>query len=132
MAFTRIKTVRTKSGKSYQYRYLEYRWRDGKKVRSKSILIGAVRAIANFIEMNRTRTYGVDWESDELARQQQEEASRQAALDALHAAYGLTVGPNNPTPVDKAVPEPATDPNDVEADAEAAGAEAQGEDTGQP
>jgi hypothetical protein len=120
MAFTRIKTVQKKNGKSYQYRYLEYRWRDGKKVRSKSILIGAVRAVAGFIEANRTRTYGVDWdelEKDALARQEREEAGRQASLNDLHAAYGLTVGPNNPTPIDKAIPDVLTDTKEPEAPA---------------
>lgn len=106
MAFTRVKTVRKKNGKSYQYRYREYRWREGKKVRSKSILIGALAAVGSFIEDNITRTHGVDWdrvERDAIARQEQKQAGRQAVLDRLHAAYGLTVGPVNPTPIDKTV-----------------------------
>jgi len=120
MAFIRIKTVRNKSGKSYQYRYLEYRWREGKKVRSKSILIGALTAVAGFIEANRTRSYGLDWdevERDALARQEREEAGRQASLNDLHAAYGLTVGPNNPTPVDRTTPNVAAEAKEPEAPA---------------
>ena len=129
MAFTRIKTVQKKNGKSYQYRYLEYRWREGKKVRSKSILIGAMRAVAGFVEANRTRSYGMDWdklERDQLARQDREEASKQASLNALHAEYGLTVGPNNPTPVDKAIPDSAADAKEPEASAD----EPDGKDAG--
>jgi hypothetical protein len=37
MAFTRVRTIKGK-----QYRYLEERWREGKKVRSRSTFLGAI------------------------------------------------------------------------------------------
>lgn len=110
MAFTRIKTIRKKNGKSYQYRYLEYRWREGKKVRSKSVLIGAVRAAAAFIEANRTRRYGMP--DEEIAMKQQSEwadrgaQAKQAFAAEMHSMYGMKVGgPMSPTPADKPAPQ---------------------------
>ena len=47
MAFTRVRTI-----KGRQYLYREERWREGKKVRSKSIFLGAVGAVAGFIGAN--------------------------------------------------------------------------------
>ena len=47
MAFIRIRTI-----KGRQYRYLEERWREGKKVKSKSTFLGAVGAVAGFIGAN--------------------------------------------------------------------------------
>ena len=47
MAFTRTRTI-----KGRQYLYREERWREGKKVKSKSIFLGAVGGVLGFIGAN--------------------------------------------------------------------------------
>ena len=106
MAFTRIKTIRKKNGKSYQYRYLEYRWREGKKVRSKSVIIGAVRAVGAFIEANRTRRYGMPDEESVMKqyseRAEREAQAKQSFADEMHSLYGMKLdAPMSPAPIDK-------------------------------
>lgn len=100
MAFYRTRIIK---GKKYLYR--EQRYREGRKVRSKSTYLGAVGA---FIGANLSgQRYGYDEEAAlrQLAgREVRDEAARQAHLDALHQAYGLKLGPANPTPIEKESP----------------------------
>jgi hypothetical protein len=119
MAFTRVRTIRKKNGKSYQYRYLEYRWREGKKVRSKSVLIGAVKAVTAFIEANRTRRYGMP-DDEVVMKQFSERAAREAQAkqifaNEMHGLYGMKLDPTmSPSPIDKPAPQidlvPAAEP----------------------
>lgn len=100
MAFIRTRTI-----KGRQYVYREERWREDGKVRSKSTLL---RKLGGFIDSNFKYEAGAveaDRASEQGARVQAEReaqavAAREAHLNALHSAYGLKVGPTNPTPVD--------------------------------
>lgn len=101
--------IRTRTIKGRQYRYLEIRWREGRKVKSKSTFLGAVGAVAGFIGTN-LRSEGKSWEitAADLAKDNEtisrDEAARQAHMDNLHEKYGLTVGPLEPVPVEKERP----------------------------
>lgn len=44
--------IRTRTIKGRQYRYLEQRWREGRKVKSKSIFLGAIGGALGFIGAN--------------------------------------------------------------------------------
>jgi len=113
MAFVRIRKI-----KGRHYRYQEERWREGGKVRSRSICLGPIdgdEPEGGIIrQLFRVRTHGIDWdaiEREELARAKAEEAHQAAIIGALHKAYGLTLGPVAPTPVEKvAAPEAASSP----------------------
>lgn len=105
-----IKTV-----KGRRYRYAQWSWREGKKVRTRSRSLGpvgaALRSIGEFIEANRTRNYGYD---EDLAFQQyqqrveQEESGRQARLADLHAKFSLTLSSERPVPIEAPVPPSAS------------------------
>jgi len=99
--FIRIRTIKGK-----RYRYQETRWRDGKKVRSRSVCLGAVDADepVGWLAAQVGRSLGIDWyaiEQEMAARQKVDDAQHAAHLDRLHAAYGLTLGPAVPVPVEK-------------------------------
>ena len=99
MAFTRIRTINGK-----QYRYLEERWREGGKVRSRSISLGP--ADGGWLRRQMGQSFGVDWDAiarEELARMDAEDA-RHAALHAhQYLSYGLKLGPETPVEVEKPV-----------------------------
>jgi len=97
-----IKTV-----KGRRYRYAQWSWREGKKVRTKSRSLGpiggALRAIGGLIEANRTRSFGYDEEAAVKHFNEcydRAEKARQAHLAQLHAAYGLRLPGPNPTPIE--------------------------------
>lgn len=103
MAFTRIRTINGK-----QYRYLEKRWREGGKVRSRSVSLGPVSGDASmgFIRRQFGPTYGIDWdaiEAQEKARAGRESNRYAEHLSKLHEEYGLTLGPAVAVPVEKDV-----------------------------
>ena len=93
-----IKTV-----KGRQYAYEQTSYRVGKKVRTKSKYLGPVRrmtrAIGAFIEANRTRGFINEEEALRAfnERVDKEKAAQVAALDTLHGAYGLKMGPMQPS-----------------------------------
>ena len=97
MAFTRIRTINGK-----QYRYLEERWREGGKVRSRSISLGPTEG--GWLRRQMGQSFGVDWDAiarEELARMDAEDA-RHAVLHArLYLDYGLKLGPETPVEVEK-------------------------------
>jgi hypothetical protein len=121
MTFTRIRTINGR-----QYLYEEYRWREGGKVRSRSRCLGATGSAGRkvkrrssgllaFLQAQRLspEERAIVAAEKEAARieqyqrelygetaQEREERERQEHLDKLHAAYGLTLGPRNPTPVE--------------------------------
>ncbi len=103
MAFIRIRMI-----KGRQYRYREERWREGGKVRSRSICLGPVDGEeGGFLRRLVGRSDGVDW--DAIARQELEriktEDAHHAALHArLYLDYGLKLGPSTPIPEEKVVP----------------------------
>ena len=108
MAFTRVRTIKGK-----RYLYKEERWREGKRVRSKSSYLGpvgaALNALGGFIAVNLKREgYSYSLSDADLARHNElvaaREAEQQAFLDELHEAYGLKVGPSDPVPVEKGAP----------------------------
>ena len=93
MAFVRIPKI-----KGRHYRYREERWRDGGKVRSRSICLGPVggdEPEGGFIrQLFRVRTHGFDWaaiEREELARQQREADAQKAFADKMHQLYGMNL-----------------------------------------
>jgi hypothetical protein len=101
MAFTRIRTI-----KGRQYRYLEERWREGGKVRSRSISLGPTDdgPQPGFLKRLFPPSYGFDWakiEREELHRMKTEKSKRDAALKGLHDAYGMVLGPPSPVPIEK-------------------------------
>lgn len=83
MAFTRIRTI-----KGRQYLYREERWREGKKVRSKSTFLGVVGAIAGFIGANLRIEPGerAIEKIMEQAERDKQEALAKALVKALPAA----------------------------------------------
>jgi hypothetical protein len=119
--------VVTKTVKGRQYRYLQTSWRDGSRVRTRSVYLGAVdgntkrRAgvlskLADFVNAQRLSPedramVSAEKQSARIEREQreifgetaQERSARetQEHLDTLHDLYGLTVGSSTPTEIDK-------------------------------
>lgn len=109
MAFTRIRTI-----KGRDYRYLEERWREAGKVRSRSTCLGPVggtvrrkgvlRRIGELITANLQHEHIFDMEALALEaqeREQQKAAKIAAGLAELYERYGLTLGPRTPVPIEK-------------------------------
>jgi hypothetical protein len=101
--------VRTRTIKGKQYLYEETRWREGGKVRSRSVSLGPVHSDApgGWLRRQLGRSYGVDWDKiakEEIARQDVEKGKLAAHIDRLHAEFGLTMGPATPVPIDKPAP----------------------------
>lgn len=109
MAFIRTRTI-----KGQQYRYLEERWREGKRVRSRSTYLGksligeGLVAFGSFFSAANLRSDGVRGEEASLREQAERDAEREAAqaraLEALHEAYGMKMGESEPTPAEKDAP----------------------------
>lgn len=107
--------VRTRKIKGRSYRYLEYRWREGWRVRSKSVCLGAGSGMSGgdgqdvgFLRRQLGRRYGIDWDlalEQFNAKCEREAQDRQAQLDRLHVEYGLKLGPERPSPVDRPMAE---------------------------
>jgi hypothetical protein len=112
MAFTRVRTINGR-----QYLYSEERWREGGKVRSRSISLGPVSGpIATPVSGARKRKSNLATNlappphghsvEERLMVQNQEHKARDAeargkALGELHDKFGMSVGPASPVPVDK-------------------------------
>ena len=100
--FIRIRTI-----KGRQYRYAEERWREGKRVRSRSIFLGAVgRTNESWLKTQLGHRYGNMTEEEQEkhnARCQTDAAERQAQLDKLNDDSGLKLGTNISVPGDKSV-----------------------------
>jgi hypothetical protein len=108
MAFTRIRIINGKP-----YRYHEIRWRDGNRIRSKSIYLGRDRASGpapgaaegpeGFIARNlKVRRHGLPDDETLLAQfngvVERERQIREQALSKLHEQFGLKLGADNPVP----------------------------------
>jgi hypothetical protein len=121
--YGRLMYIIIKTVKGRQYRYLQWSWREGKKVRTKSRSLGsaghALRVIGSIVESFRASPYGVDEETvlkesnvhcERLARE------RQAHLAKLHAAYGLRLPNTNAArPANHmAITEPKESPSNAE------------------
>lgn len=95
MAYEVIKTVK---GKKYRYRQTSFR--QGGKVRTKSVYLGPVSAIATFIgDQIRRQTFGLDEDAANRQfneREARDAADRQAKVDQLHASYGLRLPGEEP------------------------------------
>jgi hypothetical protein len=125
MTFTRIRTVN-----GHRYLYEEHRWREGGKVKSRSRSLGPVdgdgwtlkrrpggllaflhaqrlspedRALAT-AEKQAARVEKYQREHFGETASERAERERVEFLAQLHAAYGLNLGPRNPTPIE---PQPA-------------------------
>lgn len=103
MAFLRTRTIKGK-----KYRYREERWREGGKVRSKSVYLGSGEPRGSFLDNFKVRRYGMPDEEQGLKSYNElvarDEAVKQAGLEKLHGAYGLKMGSSNPVPVEKPTP----------------------------
>jgi hypothetical protein len=96
MSYIVVKTI-----KGRKYRYLQTSYRQGKRVRTKSVYLGAGGGLS-------FPNYGQPSDEVMLAATNriadQAKAERQAHLDKLHQDFGLRVGPSDPVPVDKEAP----------------------------
>ena len=141
MAFTRIRTI-----KGRDYRYLEERWREGGKVRSRSTCLGPVDGtvrrkgvlarIREFVTINLQHEHVHVFDMEAFAREAQKverlKAAKVAAgLAELHERYGFPLGPSSPVPIEKPMRDdvflytrPAADQQDAPSDL-SDGAEAQ-------
>jgi len=86
----------TKTIKGRCYRYLQTSYRVGRKVRTRSIYLGAASFGSTSIHVPRFD------ENKELQRQKDEDAAYQVMLERFTREVGLKVGPDQPVPVDKA------------------------------
>lgn len=114
--FTRIRTI-----KGRRYRYLERRWREGGRVRSRSLCLGPVdggaqvaaprrrrkgplTALAELIAANslspEERGRVVD-ETALLREAKAADAAREEMRADFEAATGMRLGPANPVPIEK-------------------------------
>jgi len=101
MAFVRIRMIKGKP-----YRYHEERWREGGKVRSRSISLGPVGSggAPGWLRLQLGITHGLDW--DAIEREENVrlgiEAQRHAShLGNLYLDFGLKLGPATPVAVEK-------------------------------
>jgi hypothetical protein len=123
MAFIRIRTI-----KGRQYRYLEERYREGKKVRSRSRCLGAIgAAISGVVESFKSEeTYNIEKWLPELNAKMEAAKARQLAAEAgLTLKFGFRKGTDTPVPIEKvpaqtALPTPAEPPATPETDDTAA------------
>jgi len=127
MAFTRIRTIKGK-----QYEYLEERWREGGKVRSRSVCLGSVTGRPKIDWTATLRSPGLSEETmqhyldQDRDRQARADQARSNALDSLHQQFGLKVGPESPAPVDAPMPTAAADSADAGQEGAPPDGEAQG------
>ena len=124
MSYVVIKTI-----KGRRYRYLQTSWREGRRVRTKSVCLGPLDGAARTVTRKRgtgrlaeflkaqqlapeDRALAVAQRlAAEVERYQREkfgetaaeraQRERQEHLDRLHDLYGLRLGPANPTPCEK-------------------------------
>ena len=121
LSYTVIKTI-----KGRRYVYEQRTWREGKRVRTESRYLGPadggqrpkglIRKVADLVAANTltaeergalaAERFGQEMEARQRATygetgSERAERVRQEALDDLHDRYGLTMGPPNPTPIDK-------------------------------
>jgi hypothetical protein len=98
----------TKTIKGRCYRYLQTSYRVGRKVRTRSIYLGA----ASF---GSTTTHDPKFDEEkELQRQRNEAVAYQAMLERFTREVGLKVGPDQPIPVDKPTSEISSVPTSGE------------------
>lgn len=113
-------TIVIKTIKGRRYRYWQRSYRDGGRVRTKSIYIGPVdggrqrrgilRRLGELIAANRaepgTRLTNQLIDESEKQRQAHEEAEKradEAFYSRMHDLYGMVRPVTNPTPIEKAV-----------------------------
>jgi hypothetical protein len=148
MSFTRIRII---NGRRYLYQ--EERWREGVKVRSRSRSLGPMDGSGRKLKRGRggllaflhaqqlspedlalavaeREAARVDkYQRDHFGETASERAEREREelLAKLHEAYGLRLGPSNPTPVEPQVAQAA--PETKEGPAEAGPVDAPSEDS---
>jgi hypothetical protein len=101
MSFIRIRTIKNK-----KYRYEEKRWREGGKVRSRSVCLGAVGSDepVGWFRAQLGQAHGLDWDAIEkqmLERQQAADAKQAAFTARVYTEFGMKVGSGNPVEVSK-------------------------------
>ena len=100
--FIRIRTI-----KGRQYRYAEQRWREGKRVRSRSSYLGAVvGAKKSWLKRQLGHRYGNMTEEEQEkhnARYAKDAAERQAQLGKLNDDSGSKLSSNIAVPEEKSV-----------------------------
>jgi hypothetical protein len=104
MAFVRVRTI-----KKRRYRYLQWSYRvAGKRTpKTGTLYLGPEEGF--FSRNFKIKPSGTPaGREDELLAQYNkivadEQKARDAAMEKLHEAYGMTMGPRNPTPVEKEV-----------------------------
>jgi hypothetical protein len=99
--------IRTREIKGKLYRYEETRWREGGKVRSRSVSLGPVSSDEGWLRRQMGRSHGVNWDKiakEEIARQDAEKGKLSANIDRLHTEFGLNMGPASPVEVEKPAP----------------------------
>jgi hypothetical protein len=98
--FIRIRTI-----KGNQYRYAEERWREGRRVRSRSIYLGGVnRTNEGWLRRQLGHRYGNLTEEEQEkhnARCQKDAAERQALLNNVHDNSGSRLASNVAVPAEK-------------------------------
>jgi hypothetical protein len=131
--------------KGRRYRYLQTSWREGRRVRTRSVCLGplagpgrpgarkrAAGGLAGFFKAQHLSPEERVWatvarqvaEAEKYQREkfgetaaERAQRERQEHLQKLHDLYGLKLGPSNPTPLDKTTncSTPAKDTADCEA-----------------
>jgi len=100
MAFVRVRTIRKR-----RYRYLQWSYRSGGKVKTGSLYLGPEEGF--FSRNFKIKPSGIPAgrEDDLLAQYnkmvEDEQKARDAVMEKMHEAYGMKMGPSNPTPVEK-------------------------------
>lgn len=93
MSFIRVRTIKGK-----KYRYLETRWREGRRVRSRSQYLGAAGVPDHGIGQ-----FGLEkLDAGRVEAERAERATTEAGLAELHDKYGLKMPADNPVPEEKA------------------------------
>lgn len=141
MTFTRIRNIN-----GHQYLYEEHRWREAGRVKSRSRSLGPIDGggerkakrrssggLLAFMHAQRLSAedrafVAAEKEAARIEQYQREifgetaperaQRERQEHLDKLHAAYGLRLGPPNPTPIE---PRPAPTVTETKEDPAEAG-----------
>jgi hypothetical protein len=101
MSFIRVRTIKGK-----KYRYEETRWREGGKVRSRSVCLGAIGADepVGWFRAQLGENHGIDWDAigKQMVDRQQAEDAKQAAFAArVYLDFGMKVGTGQPVEVHK-------------------------------
>jgi hypothetical protein len=148
MSYVVVKTI-----KGRRYRYLQTSWREGKRVRTKSVCLGGIDGAGGRPRAPLGPSSGGDFKRPRLEQRalavaerhakqieteqreqfgetaaERSQRERQDHLDNLHERFGLTVGPGQPMSQDRSVGTTAC--AEAETSSSQAGAKADGGNTG--